>query len=295
MVSSLVFSGDSKTLASASEDNTIRLWDPAAGRLRHILEGHGHPVSAVAMAPDGKLLASAAGANGPRGELYLWDTASGRRAAKLRDSGAGLFDVAFSPDGKRIASGGADGTLRVHDVEDSSEVLTIPGIESPFIRRVGFADEGRTLFACGNFLRFFDARTGLRTVSIALAETTDLKVDPTNAVFAAAAYKTGEIYLQDRSDSELGSPWGGHRQHLHTLAFSPDGRFLASTSSDGSARLWDVVGTSDGKLRAVLLGHTGGVYGVAFSPDGRTLATGGSEDWTIRLWDVSALAIRTSP
>ena len=65
------------------------------------------------------------------------------------------------------------------------------------------------------------------------------------------------------------------------MAFSPDGRLLATASHDKTARLWD---PATGECLRTLTGHDSGVTGVAFSPDGRLLATA-SEDKTARLWD----------
>ena len=68
------------------------------------------------------------------------------------------------------------------------------------------------------------------------------------------------------------------------MAFSPDGKTLASGSNDGTVRLWDVA--TGRPIGEPLTGHTGLVYSVAFSPDGKTLASG-SGDGTVRLWDVA--------
>jgi WD40 repeat protein len=73
-----------------------------------------------------------------------------------------------------------------------------------------------------------------------------------------------------------------------SVAFSPDGRLLASGSYDKTIKLWDV---ATGSLVRTLSGHTDDVYSVAFSPDGRLLASG-SGDETIRLWDISDLVGR---
>jgi dipeptidyl aminopeptidase/acylaminoacyl peptidase len=75
----------------------------------------------------------------------------------------------------------------------------------------------------------------------------------------------------------------GHTGWVHTVAFSPDGRLLASGARDSTVWLWDVVAT---KQLAQLKGHTDWVHAVAFSPDGRILASA-SEDKTIRLWDAA--------
>ncbi|MGW3148912.1 nSTAND1 domain-containing NTPase [Streptomyces sp. NPDC001177] len=74
-----------------------------------------------------------------------------------------------------------------------------------------------------------------------------------------------------------------HTREVYSVAFSPDGRTLATGSIDHTARLRDM---ATGKTRIILKGHRGPVWSVAFSPDGRTLATA-SEDRTVRLWDVA--------
>src|SRR4051812_25467882 len=75
----------------------------------------------------------------------------------------------------------------------------------------------------------------------------------------------------------------GHSDYVYGLAFSPDGKSLASTSGDGTLRLWDV-GT--GKAHRTIKAHAGSVYAVAFRPDGKVLATAGGDN-LLRTWDVA--------
>ncbi len=156
----MAFSPDGKTLASTSNDTTVRLWDGATGESRATLKGHEEQVYAVAFSPDGKTLASAGGnpfevgdlLNPLRpGELRLWDAATGEPRATLKGHESTVYAVAFSPDGKTLASAGVDplnpgrpGVLRLWDAATGEPRATLKG-HAGAVHAVAFSPDGKTL------------------------------------------------------------------------------------------------------------------------------------------------------
>lgn len=250
-VNALAISPDDYTLASASDDKIIKLWDLNTQKVLATLSGHSQAVKSVAFSPDGKILATA----GDDKTIKLWQVETLQEICTLLGHLQAVKSVAFSPDGQILASGSWDKTIKLWDVNTGTEICTLTGHQLK-VNSVAFSPQGQLLASAS-----YDRTIRLWQIP-----------------------KRGEgTLIQNRPCYSLLSTLSGHAWAVLTVAFSPDGQILATGSDDNTIKLWEV---NTGQLICTLVGHSWSVVAVAFTADGETLLSA-SCDKTVKLWRLS--------
>ncbi|MEV7321599.1 WD40 repeat domain-containing protein [Streptomyces sp. NPDC093970] len=301
-VNTVAFSPDGRLLASGSTDRSVILWDVTdlAAPARTAVLVHDRPgllfrdgwrqggVHAVGFGPDGRYIACAADR-----AVTIWDLrdlARPSRCARVTHhrrvwrSGP-VLSVAFSPDGRLLASG-SDGdrdTGVLWDVGEPTRPVrtavvrpqardwpkTLSSGGAPAVHSIGFSPEGRLLATGSGDLGVVSGTYGSwRRGAVTVWDITD----PAHPVRKGA----GSLPLGG----------SGNTGRMYAVAFSPDGRLLASGCENAAVTLWDVTDPAQPAPAAHLTGHRKAVRGLVFSPDGRMLAAGGAGP-TVSLWETS--------
>ncbi|MHC4538826.1 MAG: WD40 domain-containing protein [Planctomycetota bacterium] len=287
-VCSVAWSPDGQYLASAGEDQTVRIWDWLEAKPIRVLRAHAAQVRSVAWSPDGQRIASASDDE----TVKIWDWIKSVPVLTLRAHQGPVHAVTWSPDGTQIASGGEDSRVRVWDAATGEEALCLysQSRQEPVLS-VAWSPDGDSL-AAG-----YDQAGGHGTVilwNVLSGQHRQLRElrghGPIYSVawnpdsqLVASTTKHLRIKVWDVTKGLKTADLREHKNRVYSAAWSPDGQRLVSAGHDQTIRLWD---WETQKAVLMLCGHRAPVYSAVWNPDGSLVASG-SEDGTIRIWDAT--------
>ena len=240
------FSPDGKTLATAAGDNVARVWSWSTHELLHTFE-HDAAVYAAVFSPSEDLIATGSG----DGSVSLWNATTGKLIVRQQEHADAVYCLSFAPDGRRLASVGGDGRkgdtqCRVWSVPSLEVEKILPGHDRP-------------------------------TYGVLLGS----RQSKSHPLVTAGGDRLIHIYAQSSSDRLT---LEGHTSDVYRCCLSPDAKQLASTSQDGSVRLWDV---ATGKQVRTLFKGKDPTYDVTYSRNGAVLAAV-ADDGFVRFWSTKA-------
>jgi WD40 repeat protein len=299
-VTGIAFSPDgARVLTSGWTDGSVRVWETATGRECLRIQTGAAQVIALALAPGGKVVASAGFDQNPEGpgKVALWDCATGRRLVQIERKGWRPKAVGFAPDGKTLATAADDGSVHIWEAATGKECRRIQA-HDPTAHAVVFADGGRVLASStGNTVQLWDPATGRELRRLEAGDYRDLDhlaVSPDGQTLAAVAQYSPPAGRGEKRVVVWDVATGKRRVHFvppsegrafvgGAAAFSPDGRVLAASGNDGTITFWDL---ATGKERLRIRGTSDQIWHLAFSPDGKTLA-GSVFGKAVCLWDTA--------
>jgi len=277
----LVISPDGQTLASASADKTIKIWNLATGQEIRTLTGHSSFINYLVISPDGQTLASASADK----TIKLWNLATGQEIRRFTGHSNYVNYLAISPDGQTLVSSSADKTIKVWNLATGQEIRTLTGY-SKYIDYFVISSDWQTIAtgSADKIIKIWNLSTGkeIHTLTGHSNTVNFVAISPDGQTLASAsADKTIKIW--NLVTGQEIRTLTGHSSFVNYLVISPDGQTLASASADKTIKVWNL---ATGQEIRTLAGHSSYVDYLVISSDGETLVSG-SADKTIKIWNLT--------
>ncbi|MEH2326052.1 MAG: AAA-like domain-containing protein [Nostoc sp.] len=267
------FSPDGKTIATASYDNTVKLWNSDGKEILTLK--HTDSVADVSFSPDGKIIATAS----LDGTAKLWNR-QGKPLTNLTGHQDGVWSVSFSPNGQTIATASVDNTVKLWSL-DGRLLKTLKG-HAGAVNKVTFSPDGQTIATASDdkTIKLWDAQGNLiNTFNGHKDAVLSVNFSPDGQTLASASYDKTVILWDVKKSKPTTSPLI-HTDIVRDVVFSPDGQIIATAGNDKTVKLWS---SRDYRLLETLNGHQGAVSSLNFNPQGNVLASS-SYDKTVKIW-----------
>lgn len=284
VIRGLSFSPDGGLLASASLDGTVRLWNPGSGTDRGTLQQRGLRLLGLAWSPDSQRIVTS---SDMAGSIAVWDVGSQELAQSAILAQGAVTALTYSDSGGLLGTGGANGSVRVHILEDGRELPLSGGAPTnqylAFLsdtQLIALSDAGAVVaidLAAGSEVRQIE---GCDEFCLSVAVSRDRRL-------IAGGNERGEVTLWDASNFEELRTLSGLDGPVYAIAFNGDSSQLAAVTNDAGERpktvVWDV---QSGETRATFSGHSDLVTALDLS-GGENWGATASADRTLKIWDAA--------
>ncbi|KAK4141539.1 WD40-repeat-containing domain protein [Dichotomopilus funicola] len=285
-VSSVAWSHNATWLASASEDKTVKIWDPATGQCVSTLEGHSGYVRSVAWSHDATRLRLASASHDKT--VKIWDPATGQCISTLEGHCGFVLSVAWSYDVTQLASASWDKTVKIWDPETGQCVWTLEGHRDLVLSVAWSHDATRLRLASASYdktIKIWDPATGQCISTLEGHSSYVGSISWSNdATRLALAAHDDTVKIWYPETGKCLSTLEGHSGSVQSVAWSYNATQLASASFDKTVKIWD---PATGQCISTLEGHSSYIFSIAWSQDATRLASA-SEDKTVKIWDPTA-------
>ena len=292
-VRSVTYSPNGQLVLSSSEDNTVRVWDAAAGESVRALRGHGRAVRACAFSPNGEWVLS----GGDDESVRVWNLRGYQETRVLHAtvfSGHedAVLSARFSRDGQMIVTASRDRTASLWDAASGKPLKRFEEGHEFLVSGAVFFPGGQYVAtgAGDNSVRIWDMTAGTQQAALTpTGRIGTLAVSPDGKLIATGSTNS-DVKLWSAPGGEAQGNLSGHESEVSAIAFSPNGERLASGDNRGRVRLWKKEpATANGSawtFERELNGHSSSITSLRFTPDGRRLVTA-SGDRTCGQWDLA--------